>query len=279
MSALDDLFMFQQKIDRVINPIVQPMGNPMIVANNMLGESLINIPAISISHTCQESWTGINRIMQNFVGFDYFGIMDIYKSAQTIIQSVQPNINLVNDNIPMFLQNYDIMISGLENMGFNLSELVQKTCDEIGEEDCTEDKFSSKEEIVETLQEQAEDPKAFQKRTDGWSETKKKIYSYIIASIIFLWTNFLQPYFQDTIGKPVTAYVISKVKEFPETAGKVIDELKKDMQAIITEDVPYYYRVIYTDEEGNVKEGYVAKKNIKVIETEEAIEENAEDSE
>jgi hypothetical protein len=46
----------------------------------------------------------------------------------------------------------------------------------------------------------------------------------------------------------------------------VIDELWEGIEGLITEDVPYYYKVTYTDEEGNEKEGYVAKKNLKVIE-------------
>lgn len=81
-----------------------------------------------------------------------------------------------------------------------------------------------------------------------------------------------QVYFQDTIGKPVATYTISKVKELPKKAGKIIGELKQEFQAIITEDVPYYYKVRYMDEDGNIKEGYVAKKNLQIIEDEEKTE-------
>ena len=77
------------------------------------------------------------------------------------------------------------------------------------------------------------------------------------------------PYFQETIGKPAVAYTVSKVREIPEVAGKIIDEIKENIEAIITEDIPYYYKVTYIDENGEVKEGYVSKKSIKVIEKEE----------
>lgn len=113
---------------------------------------------------------------------------------------------------------------------------------------------------MEALQQQADDPKGFQERFADWSDSKKKKYYIIIGIIIFIWSNFIVPYFQDNVGKPVTAYSISKVKELPESAGEVISELKENIEAIIVEDVPYYYKVIYTNEDGNTVEGYVAKK-------------------
>lgn len=51
--------------------------------------------------------------------------------------------------------------------------------------------------------------------------TKKKKYYVIVLTVLFIWTNFVQPYFQDKIGVPVTAYVVSNVKELPEKASKV----------------------------------------------------------
>ncbi len=109
------------------------------------------------------------------------------------------------------------------------------------------------------MQEQIDDPKGFQEKNADWSEGKKKIL-YYSGIIFFIWTYFFHPYFRETIGKPVVAYTISKVRELPKSAGKIIDALKKDFQTINTEDVPYYYEVTYTDEEVIPKRDMLPKR-------------------
>ena len=44
-----------------------------------------------------------------------------------------------------------------------------------------------------------------------------------------------------------------------------MERFKKNVEAIITENTNYYYKVIYTDEKGEKREGYVAKRNLRVI--------------
>lgn len=250
-----------------------------IAAGNKLAKLAVDIAPLKATYVMHESLVNFTKSVQTSMNFDYSKIVNISETMQAFIKSAQPNIKPINTNIFVFMQNYADMISGLNNIGYNLSGLVQQACDEIDDEEFIEDDFSSNEEIVEVLQEQIDNPKSFQERVADWSEAKKKKYYILIGIIIFIWTNFFQPYFQDTIGKPVAAYTISKVKELPKAAGKVIDELKKDFQAIITEDVPYYYKVTYIDEKGNTREGYVAKKNLKIIEGNEGTQNDVEDEE
>ena len=65
---------------------------------------------------------------------------------------------------------------------------------------------------------------------------------------------------------PVTAYVVSNVKEFPEKGAKIIGQIHENIEAIIIENTNYYYKVTFTNENGETKEGYVAKRNLKIIE-------------
>ena len=63
-------------------------------------------------------------------------------------------------------------------------------------------------------------------------------------------------------------YIESNVKEFPQKGAEIVCKIKENVEAIILEDTNYYYKVSFTDENGETKEGYVAKRNLKLIEEE-----------
>ena len=145
-------------------------------------------------------------------------------------------------------------------------EIVQKKFSETEIDDNKlEPKFSSAEELEEAINEHICNLKGFQERFAKWSQNKKIQYFIIWRIICFLWLNFYQPYFQDNIGKPATSYIVSNVKELPEKGAKIVCQLKQNIDAIILENIIHYYKVSFIDEDGNVKEGYVAKKNLKVL--------------
>ena len=54
-------------------------------------------------------------------------------------------------------------------------------------------------------------------------------------------------------------YIESNVKEFPQKGAEIVCIIKENVEAIILEDTNYYYKVSFTDENGETKEGYVAK--------------------
>mgnify|MGYP003231689448 CR=1 FL=1 len=65
-------------------------------------------------------------------------------------------------------------------------------------------------------------------------------------------------------------YVESNVKELPEKGAKIVAQLKENIEATIIENTNYYYKVTFTDEDGVQREGYVAKRNLKIIKEPEA---------
>lgn len=152
----------------------------------------------------------------------------------------------------------------------SLSEVVNKayamTQEDI-EENTESDDFTE-EEIQEAIQEQMTNPVGFQEKVANWSEEKIKKFFIFYLVIRFLCTNFIQPYFQEKVGMPVMTYVVSNVKELPEKGAEIVGKIKENVEAIILEDTNYYYKVSFTDENGETKEGYVAKRNLKPIEEE-----------
>ena len=60
-------------------------------------------------------------------------------------------------------------------------------------------------------------------------------------------------------------YVVTKIRELPNKNAGVVGELK-GKQAVITGDEPYYYKIIFTGEDGKIHEGYVSKRSVILME-------------
>ena len=48
--------------------------------------------------------------------------------------------------------------------------------------------------------------------------------------------------------------------------AKIVGQIQENIEAIIVENTNYYYKITFTDENGETKEGYVAKRNLKIVE-------------
>ena len=150
----------------------------------------------------------------------------------------------------------------------NLFDMVNQTYKECyGQENGdSEEGFKSNEEIQEAFEQHCSNPVGFQERICNWTE--KMIRQFFIAYCVLkiLSDIFFVPYLQENVGMPVMAYAVAHVKEFPEKASDFIGDLKENVEAIIIDNVPYYYKVTFTDENGDVKEGYVSKRSVRLIE-------------
>ena len=126
--------------------------------------------------------------------------------------------------------------------------------------------FASEQEIQDTINDQMNNPVGFQERVANWTAEKYKKYFIVINLWLLIWGISIMPYLQENVGLPVMTYVVSNVKELPEKGAKIVAQLKKNIEATIIENTNYYYKVTFTDEDGVQREGYVAKRNLKIIE-------------
>ena len=270
MSNYDDMTKIVNRMNALYEPLISSMKaidmSAITAASRAWSESVASIVALQqplMNESLMNAVNNMRSVMLSSFPVEAMNL-SLSESMQSLLESIRPTIDMINANSAIFKNNYAEMLQGFYDLGYSVSTLAEQAYEE--QEEDTSDDFTSDDEIIEALQEQEADPIGFQEKVANWSEKKKKKYYIVIGIIVFIWTNFIAPYFQDNIGKPVVAYTISKVRDLPETAGKVIDELMEGIEACITEDVPYYYKVTYTDENGEEKEGYVAKKNLKVIE-------------
>lgn len=101
---------------------------------------------------------------------------------------------------------------------------------------------------------------------------KKESYIFYIIITIFI-QCFFAPWFADEVGKPAMSKIACSVKELPEKRAEIICHLTQNIETIITENQNYYYKVSFIDENGIEREGYVAKRNLKIIDPEETSDE------
>ena len=121
--------------------------------------------------------------------------------------------------------------------------------------------FASEQEIQDTINDQMNNPVGFQERVANWAAEKYKKYFIVINFWLLIWGIFIQPYLQENLGL---------VKELNEKGAKIVAQLKENIEATIIENTNYYYKVTFTDEDGVQREGYVAKRNLKIIKEPEA---------
>lgn len=234
-------------LNNIIGSIYQPVG-----VTKML-ETFVNATSIN--------W-GFTDYSKQFVAINE-GILKACEPIEISEEAIRTVMG-ITANIP----NYYELTAGLENLSKNLASIATAIYRESEEEESSEleTDFASNEELQEAIIEQNENPMGLQERVAHWADSKKKKYFIAIFILMFVWNNFVQPYFQEYIGVPVMAWTVAHVKELPEKASKFIGDLKEDIEATIIENVPYYYKVIFVDENGEVKEGYVSKRSVKIVE-------------
>ena len=124
--------------------------------------------------------------------------------------------------------------------------------------------FANEQEIQEAINDQINNPIGFQEKILNWAEEKRKKYCIAVFICVCIINIFIMPYLQNW-GLTVTTKFVSNVKELPKKGAEVIYQLKENVKATIIENTNYYYKVIFTDENGVEREGYVAKRNLKII--------------
>ena len=266
-------------IQRMIEPLQSIQDTSAIMSSMQQIASLSS----AVESMCQP--TGITKMIESIANVTAVNLefQDYSKQFDALSESLSKVYEPIKINeasiraamgITASIPSYSELTAGFANIANNLSAIATVIYEESEEEEISEleTDFSSNEELQEAINEQNENPVGFQERVANWAESKKKKYYIAILVLMFVWSNFIQPYFQEYIGVPVTAWTVAHVRELPEKASKLITDIKEDIEATIIENVPYYYKITFIDENGEEKEGYVSKRSVKfvvpVVETE-----------
>lgn len=187
------------------------------------------------------------------------------KSAMSGYSGIAEQINQFNGykNIAEALNSYSSVKDVIDSVYSSLD--LDEEEENIAE---LETDFADEQELQDALEEEFTDENKFAKRIKSWAKEKIKKYNIYKLIGLFIINVFILPYLEENVGKPVMTKVVSIVKEAPEKGAEIIYRLKDGVQAIIMGNTNYYYKVKFTDENGVEREGYVAKKNLKVIEEE-----------
>lgn len=214
----------------------------------------------------------MKNTMESLVeSFKVYEKIDISKSARVMAESMNEiSKSIATEQLRQLQQiDFSTMFADIISESTSFSEILGDAYDVVRDEDeenIEKSELFTEEEIREALSEQMTNPKGFQARVSEWTE-KKKVQFFIAWQLIyFVYANFFQPYFVEKIGMPVTTYVVSNVKELPEKGAKIVGQIQENIEAIIVENTNYYYKITFTDENGETKEGYVAKRNLKIVE-------------
>ena len=214
----------------------------------------------------------MKNTMESLVeSFKVYEKIDISKSARLMAESMNEiSKSIATEQLRQLQQiDFSTMFADIISESTSFSEILGDAYDVVRDEDeenIGKSELFTEEEMREALSEQMTNPKGFQARVSEWTE-KKKVQFFIAWQLIyFVYANFFQPYFVEKIGMPVTTYVVSNVKELPEKGAKIVGQIQENIEAIIVENTNYYYKITFTDENGETKEGYVAKRNLKIVE-------------
>lgn len=234
-------------------------------------------PNCNLSKELEAIADGMSQMLKVYLNNSITTSHDAFESMIELISDIQKE-QIKRFREIDFAEIFSSMYKSLEDITLkNLEEAVNiayKAIQKDEEDDLEAKDVLSAEEIKEAIDEQINNPKGFQQRTKEWSEKKIAKYFIIWRLICFLYSNFFQPYFQQNVGLPVMTWAVSNVKELPQKGSEVICQIKEGVEAIIIENTNYYYKVSFTDENGVEQEGYVAKRNLKLIEqNEENVEE------
>lgn len=245
-----------------------------------------------VSESCKQSMESFKEIGRQFSAINMAeeyrrsldSLQNIAKSLMSVttidtarsIQNLQESMKLFTDSV------IAEQISQLESIDYGkiFSQTLQKNgtfkdavdaaYESLQEENIQENveletDFASEQEIQDTINDQVNNPVGFQERVANWAAEKYKKYFIVINFWLLIWGIFIQPYLQENLGLPAMTYVVSNVKELPEKGAKIVAQLKENIEATIIENTNYYYKVTFTDENGVQREGYVAKRNLKII--------------
>lgn len=217
----------------------------------------------------------LQRSMSDFAQTiaQYHYTYDIEIMRQSLLEIAKTLSNMQTEQLKALSQIY----FGKLNFDFHSKEfddLVDLAYEATMED--TEDVTVSKEELKETFIESQKEGNIWERINiqlyDSVEKFKKTHFIFYIIMMLLIQHIFFS-WFDEAIGKHVIPKVTSIVRELPEISSEIICHLEQNIEAIILENQNYYYKVSFIDENGIEREGYVAKRNLKMIDKEEDLDE------
>lgn len=169
------------------------------------------------------------------------------------------------DFIPVFINEF--ISTGFFSYSMNIAyKMTQKELEPGGDEmNSPTPEIPDLAEFENTIYECIIEPDLFREKFTGMNIKKKLQYCRIAHILYFLCAFFIRQYIQVDIGSPVVAHKASNVRKIPQEEAEVICRMKENTEAIILENVILYYKIAFIDEDGIKKEGYVIKRNLKLL--------------
>lgn len=224
-----------------------------------------NIDLASIIHNLNPTLTYLSEAIDVYKGTDF---------NESFMRSISDTMNSLTSSFAYNqikeLQNLDyssILKSACENAR-SMMELIDTSYLKIQDElsfDFEQDDEDFND-FKDSIPKQMSDPIGFQEKIGEWAESKKRKYYIYVSLFMFVYTTFIQPYIQEYIGKPFMTAIMSNVKKEPSKNSEVINKIEEGVEVFVSEDTKYYYKVIFINDDGEIKEGYVAKRNLKEVE-------------
>lgn len=185
------------------------------------------------------------------------------------------SLRLILHSIDSFYKNVDSpQLDQLRSIDFSslhkITDIAMETLKDssVNDDQVPEHIEFTNSEVYESLEEQMSHPKKFQERAYEWTEEKKREWFVLWKVIAIICSLFVMPCLQKFVGDPVVSYVVSKVKNSPKKDAEIIGIMNAGDHAIIIANINYYYKISFTDDDGEQQEGYVAKRNLQKVNVE-----------
>ena len=206
--------------------------------------------------------------MRNLMGYDSV-IMAGVKLSEAVSayasHAEQPYRLSEVDFIPVFINefiNSDFFIYSI-NIAYKMTKKeLEQDGDKINSPAL---EISDMAEFENTIYECIIEPDLFREKFIGMNIKKKHQYCRITHILCSLCAFFIRQYIQVDIGSLVVANKASNVRKIPQEEAEVICRMKENTEAIILENVILYYKIAFIDEDGIKKEGYVIKRNLRLL--------------
>lgn len=206
--------------------------------------------------------SGMKKVQDNLSALEGIQISVFDLIQESAIENVKTLIEVVSEVV--------------ESPDFN-AEKFDKVASLIGE---SKEKFKSVDELESYVDKNLDDRDRFtEDELEAFKPVQEKKVENLLSTILN-WTNrhetltsvmlfvviyiLLSPMQADLVG-PVHTLSVSKIRKAANKKSENIFTIDKDKEVYVIGDEPYYYKIIYYDDKGDLKDGFIAKRNVKVL--------------